>query len=273
VEYAAEHAHRRHLGLRIVHAYDAIPYLAPSPNLELEQEVAAKMRDSAQRLLDDTAAAVQSLYPDLTITSRLDTRPPTATLLEESDDAETLVMGLRGSGGFAGLRAGSTSLHVASHARSPVVAVPTPSDTDPQRHGVVVGVDGSTLSGAAVEWAFTTADALGEPLVAVHTWSEPSHPEPGYLPIYSEARHEEDGQLVLAESLAGWSEKYPDVDVEARLVQGHPVEVLAAASATARLVVVGSHGRGSVRGLVLGSVSHGVLHHAAAPVAVVRRAT
>lgn len=77
----------------------------------------------------------------------------------------------------------------------------------------------------------------------------------------------------MAESMAGWSEKYPDVPVEFRVVRDHPVRALVEAAGGARLLVVGSHGRGPMSGALLGSVSHGALHHATGPVAVVRHRT
>jgi nucleotide-binding universal stress UspA family protein len=77
--------------------------------------------------------------------------------------------------------------------------------------------------------------------------------------------------LALAESLAGWQDKFPDVVVERKVVLGHPVPTLITNAANARMLVVGCRGRGALSSLVLGSVSHGVLHHATAPVAVVHR--
>jgi nucleotide-binding universal stress UspA family protein len=71
--------------------------------------------------------------------------------------------------------------------------------------------------------------------------------------------------------MAGWQEKYPDVSVDHRVVYGHPVPALVAAASEARLLVVGSRGRGPLRSIVLGSVSHGALHRATGPVAVVHR--
>jgi nucleotide-binding universal stress UspA family protein len=79
-------------------------------------------------------------------------------------------------------------------------------------------------------------------------------------------------ELALAESLAGWSEKYPDVEVDRRVVLGQPVQTLVDAADGAQLLVVGSRGRGAVRSALLGSVSHGVAHLATCPVAVVHTA-
>ena len=80
----------------------------------------------------------------------------------------------------------------------------------------------------------------------------------------------ESGRLLLAESLAGWREKYPDVDVRELVLQEFPVESLIAQSAGAALMVVGSRGKGGFTGLLLGSVSQGVLRGAHCPLAVVR---
>ena len=88
----------------------------------------------------------------------------------------------------------------------------------------------------------------------------------GYDPVMA-ARDE---RLVLAESMAGWQEKFPEVEVHHRVTLGdHPVATLVRKSRDARLLVVGCRGRSAVRSVLLGSVSHGVLHHAKVPVAVV----
>jgi nucleotide-binding universal stress UspA family protein len=91
--------------------------------------------------------------------------------------------------------------------------------------------------------------------------------------VYDPVLVNDEEQLVMAESMAGWSEKFPDVAVEHRVVRDHPVHALVGAADNARLLVVGSRGRGSLRSLLLGSVSHGVLHHATSPVAVVHAHT
>ena len=139
------------------------------------------------------------------------------------------------------------------------------------RHGVVVGVDGSPRSAAALRFAFEAASVLDEPLVAVHAWTDPALSAPQVpLPlVYDPALVAHEERLVMAESMAGFAEDFPDVKVECRVVHDHAVHALTAAGALARLLVVGSRGRGAFGALFLGSVSHGVLHHARGPVAVV----
>lgn len=273
VEFAADLARRHHLRLRVVHAYEPSQYTV-RPTIGWEPQVEGVMRNAAQRVIDDTVEVLGMAYPDLDVSSRLEAGSPAAVLLDESEGAESVVVGSRGAGGFAGLLVGSTALHVASHAKCPVVAVPAPADDEKPRHGVVVGVDGSDLATSAIEYALREASSMGEPLRAVHTWTDPSQIGPGVmLPLVFDATlvHNEETR-VLAESMAGWAEKFPDVTIELKVVRGHPVKTLVTEAAGARLLVVGSHGRGAVRSLVLGSVGHGVLHHASGPVAVVHRA-
>jgi nucleotide-binding universal stress UspA family protein len=119
---------------------------------------------------------------------------------------------------------------------------------------VVVGVDGSAGSGAAVGFAFEEAARRGTGLTAVHAWGALEGAE----------------SRVLSESLAGWSQRYPEVAVRQELVRGRPAAALIEQSRSAQLVVTGARGRGSFAGLLLGSVSQAVLHHAECPVVVVR---
>jgi nucleotide-binding universal stress UspA family protein len=272
VHYAAELASRRHLRLLVLHAFESAE-LNVRATVGWTPDLEAVLRGSAERLTETTLKELATRYPDLDVTSRVDPGPTVAALLEESERAETLVLGSRGAGGFVGLAVGSTTLQVASHAHCPVVAVRAAVPGERPRHGVVVGVDGSELSEAAVEYGLRAASDVGESLVAVHVWNQPAQLGPGVmLPVvYDPALVEQEERLVLAESMAGWAEKYPDVSIEAKVLRGHPVHCLVQEAAHARLLVVGSRGRGSVRSLVLGSVSHGVLHHAAGPVAVVHR--
>ena len=270
IEYAARLANSRHLPLRLVHALEA-------PQYPLRQvightfEVEGSIRRSAQRLVEDTCEVLRAVYPTLDITAVLPTGWATETLVEESLHAHTVVVGSRGSGGFTDLVMGSTAMHVAAHAACPVVAVPDPPDGENPRRGIVVGVDGSATSESAIGYALERASDADEPLLALHSWYDPARSGAGrMMPLgYDPADMVQEERLALAESMAGWQEKHPDVAVNQRVIHGHPVPALVAAASAARLLVVGSRGRGALRSVVLGSVSYGVLHRATGPVAVV----
>jgi nucleotide-binding universal stress UspA family protein len=187
------------------------------------------------------------------------TRAP--LLIAASRRAALLVVGDHGLGGVTGLTA---------HAECPVVVVrgEQPSENDGP---VVVGIEGSQLSEAALAFAFRTADLREALLIVVHAWTDGAL-DAGLVPLLSWDDIETAEHPLLAEWLAGWSEKYPDVVVQRVVVRDRPAHALVeqATAYAARLVVVGSHGRGGAAALVLGSVSHAVLHHAPCPVAVVR---
>jgi nucleotide-binding universal stress UspA family protein len=271
VEYAAARAVQHHRPLRVVHAFEPSQYAVRS-TVGWTPDLHGVLRNSAQRLVDETVEVLAVVYPDLEVLARLEPGTAVEMLVEESEHADTVVVGSRGSGGFADLVIGSTTLHVASQARCPVVAVPAPPDDAEPRHGVVVGVDGSELSESAIEFALGVASDVNEPLVALHAWTDPARLGPGVmLPlVYDPALVADEEGLVLAESMAGWAEKYPDVRIENKVRRGHAVHALITEARHARLLVVGSRGRGSVRSMI-GSVSHGVLHHATGPVAVVHQ--
>lgn len=270
VEVAAELAGARHLPLRVVHVLEP-PLYAVRPVVGRVEDVELMLRKAAQRLIDETTEVLHLARPDLPVTTSLAHGSAVDVLVAESRTAELLVLGSRGAGPFADLLVGSTTLHVSSLAACPVVAVPTSADIEPERHGVVVGVDGSPVSTRAVEFAYRMASALGEQLVAIHSWTEPVRMGAGeVLPlVYETALVDREEQRVMSESLAGCGERWPDVPVERRVLREHPVRALVEAGREARLLVVGTRGRGPLRSLLLGSVSHGVLHHATGPVAVV----
>jgi nucleotide-binding universal stress UspA family protein len=227
------------------------------------------LREAAQHILAEATGRAYALDPDLDVSTELSEDTAAAALVAASDEAAAVVVGSRGLGGFHGLLVGSVSAQVATHARSPVVVVRSPATTTDR---IVVGVDGSPHSVAALGYAFEQADWRSSALVAVHAWSRPVSSEPGdILPlVYDATEVQAEESRVLAEAVAGWSERYPDVPVEQRVVRGHAASVLSDESREAQLLVVGSRGHGGFTGLLLGSVSHRVLHHARCPVAVVR---
>jgi nucleotide-binding universal stress UspA family protein len=272
VEYAADLAARRGVPLHVVHAFEPSQYdLRPMGGVR--PETTSVMRKGAERLMDQTVEVLAFAYPDLEVIARVEPGSAELKLIEESETAAIVVVGARGTGGFAALLVGSTTLHIATHAHCPVIAVPVPDEHAGPRHGIVVGVDGSELSEDAIGFAFEMAAETGQPLIALHAWSDPARTGVGMMMplVYDPELVSKEEEVVLAESMAGWTEKYPDVPVTHRVVNGHAVYSLVGAAADAQLLVVGSHGRGDFRSMLLGSVGHGVLHHAKVPVAIIRR--
>ncbi len=195
------------------------------------------------------------------------TGPVVDEVLKAAEFASILVIGSQGHGPAAEAFIGSVSQHVARHATCPVVVVREPRDSHSRR--IVVGIDGSRSSAAALEYACRRAESTGESVVAIHGW----HVRAPSTDVWSsEARNVEVGESerLLAESVAGVREDHPDVHVEQEVVLVNPERCLVDASAGASLVVVGSRGLGYFSGLLLGSVSQAVLHRATCPVVVVR---
>ena len=257
LRWAAERAVQRHLPLELVHALNVWPYDA--------RGLPAAPAEAPHDLVDAAVQRLLAEHSSLDVRTCVDSAPPAALLLGRAEGAESLVVGARGHGGFPGMHLGSVGSHVASHARCPVVVVREAPGT-----GIVVGVDASSSSEHAVAFAFEQAAASAEPLTAVHAWL-PFYAGLGDMPFYDDVRPVDDSQAaLLSEHLAGWREKYPDVRVHEQVCSAHPVAALLDASHGARLLVVGSHGRGGFAGMLLGSVSRSLLHHASCSVAVVR---
>ena len=222
-------------------------------------------------LLRVAADHVRALAPRLAVITRAERGAALDVLVDASRRAALVVVGARGHGAFRSAFLGSTSVGVAAHARCPVAVVRALPEVRPERPGVVVGVDGSEVSTEAVGVAFAEADERQLPLTVVHSWFMPYQGRSVVAFDSEELRRQiaEDERVVAAESIAGWSEKYPDVKVRQHVLHDHPVAALVDHSLGAELVVVGCRGRGGFGGMMLGSVSQGVLHHAHCPVIVV----
>lgn len=197
---------------------------------------------------------------------------PSTTLIERASDAELLVVGSRGRGGFAGLLLGSVGQQCVHHASGPVAVVPAtaplPADGD-----VVVGVDGSAASWAALHWATDEAARRGARLAVVHAWWTPYAVPPmgiGMAPLHREELLEESRRLLheMVDGTVERAERRPP-DVELLPIEAPAAQGLLDRSTGAGLLVVGGRGRGGFTGLLLGSVSQQCLHHAGCAVVVV----
>lgn len=257
MRWAADDAVRHGRPLRIVHAVGPpaweVAFLPPPTMME-------SLHQAGGEILEPSIAEVRARHRELRVTTVLTPEPPSAALRAQSEEAYEVVVGHRGRGGFASLLLGSVSLHTAGYASGPVVIVR--GDGHRRRQQVVVGIDLSEHSGAALRYAFDAAVVREAPLQVVYAWCPPEGPyaviEVGQL---AEAAVREAHAVVRP-----WRERYPGVSVTEKTPRDHPVRALVAASGEADLVVVAARGHGGIR---LGSVSHGLAHHARCPVAVV----
>jgi nucleotide-binding universal stress UspA family protein len=275
LDWAAREAVVGQRPLRIVHAF-----LWPAMNDLLGRLASgqpdAGPRRAAERILSVAADRARRVASTVDISTHMATDVPAAALIEASRDAGLVVVGQRGLGGFTGLLVGSVGVLAAAHAACPVIVV---RDSDPDEAGpaageVVVGVDGSELSSLAVGFAFSHAALHRLGVLAVHVYAFPAFipsGDPLTAAAYDVDDLRDEHARLLVEALAGYRDNYPDVPVRHKVVYGRPAAVLVAESAGAALTVVGSRGRGGFAGLLLGSTSQSVLHHATGPVAIVRQ--
>lgn len=234
---------------------------------ELDAAVTRQALVAADDHLAAAALRVVERSPDLDITTQSAVDRSAGGLVDLSSRADTIVLGRSGHGRVVGALLGSVAMQVVTHAQCPVVVVHESTDDPAKARGVVVGVDGSAVSELALDYAFEQASWRGVHLDVVHAWWTTV---PSGLTQGVKADHITRERLTLSESLVGWSEKFPDVEVRMSIPMGPVVLTLTEAAENAVLLVVGSRGRGGFRSLLLGSVSQGVLQHAACAVAVVR---
>jgi nucleotide-binding universal stress UspA family protein len=264
--WAAREAGRRGVGLRVVQAF-CWPQSHHVGGVGRGQQ--SVLRRMAEEQLSAAAAAAAEAAAGGSVETALVEGTPVAVLVAESRVAQLVVVGSRGLGGFSGLLLGSVAVGLAAHAAVPV-AVVRGSGADAAADGpVVVGVDGSPIGEAALAAAYEAAAARRVPLVAVHTWWDVLL-DPSFGPLVEWDVIEDEAHRVLGERLAGWAEKYPEVEVRRVVERDKPAHALLEQAAGAQLVVVGSRGRGGLAGMLLGSVSHSLLHHSPCPVLVVR---
>ncbi len=266
--WAAHEAAMRNVPLTVVHAVTTPT--ATWPPVPYPDSLAVRLEDEGKKAIMHAIKLAEEALPagrNVTINRELVYSSPALALINMSDEAEMIVVGTAGRGLLARGVLGSVSATVVRHAHRPVAVIHADGLPVAQDAPVLAGVDGSPASELAVEVAFDEASRRGVGLIALHAWSDVAITE---LPEADWSSLEAEAHRSLAENLAGWQERYPDVTVQRLVVRDQPARQLAEKSETAQLLVVGSHGRGGLTGVLLGSVSNAVLHSVRIPVIVAR---
>ena len=270
--WALDAARARSAGLHLVHAIaTSRGRLGPA-----EAEEDQRLREAGKRLLERQVGDLTAAAPDVAVTSRLVEAPAYEALLQETAGALLLALGARGTSYLPQLPIGSVPVHLTALAPCPVVVVragagdPAPADARAgaaARARVVVGLDVDPSTDPAFAFAVQEAELRGATLVVVRAVSDGAtrgeQPTAAYL-----AETEQRERQRLAQWLAPWRDK--DLEIRPALVRAHPVQALLHESAGAALLVVGSHGGGVAKGILLGSVSQALMRSAQCPLAVVR---
>ncbi|KOU71122.1 stress-inducible protein [Streptomyces sp. MMG1533] len=283
VEWAAREAKRRSLPLKLVHVREAV-----SEPMALASLLGAPPAEGWESLPRQAAEELRLRHPGLDVTVEQVFGQPAEVLTEAAKDAELLVLGSRGMSGLGGFLVGSVGQAVLAHAEQPVVlvrageraadgpakvpsAIPSAIPSAAATSGpVVLGLDTDSPDDTLLAFAFEAAARRVTPLRVVHAWNLPPYFAYG-LPADPElnALLGKEDAVALGELLHRWKEKYPAVEVLEESRSGSPAIQLVDASRGASLVVVGRRIRRGTLGPHIGPVTHAVLHHATAPVAVV----
>ncbi|MFF9060495.1 universal stress protein [Streptomyces sp. NPDC014882] len=280
VEWAAREAKLRGLPLRIVHVWQPVPEpMAQAPLLGAETQA-----HWTERIPREAAAGVGLRHPGVEVTGEQLSGPAGDVLAEAANSAELLVLGSRGLSGIGGFMIGSVGLSAVAHTERPVVLVRAlegaadehepdpagiPSAATPFRP-VVLGLDTDHPDETLIGFAFEAARLRDTSLRVVHGWNPP--PYHAYGRPADPARHEAlslSAAGALSEALRPWRHKFPDVGVVEVSRRGSAAVHVVDAARAASLVVVGRRIRRSPFGAHIGHVTHAVLHHSTAPVAVV----
>jgi nucleotide-binding universal stress UspA family protein len=270
VRWATREAAERSRPLTLVHAHAWLGddvWLGPGWGLSPEEE--ARAHEIA--FLVPAAEAARETDATVDVSAEMADGSAADVLLSRSRGAAMIVVGRRGHGGFAGLLLGSTAGQVVTYASCPVAVIPEHEpDPAPDSPGVVLGVDGSRGCQAAIGFAFEAADLRRLPLTAVRAWTtvndDPALVQ-SFVPLDEDLLAEQ--RRVVREALAGWAEKYPDVEVRTVVRHGTPARAVLGVGGDAAMIVVGSRGSGGFIRLLLGSVAETVARHATCLVVVV----
>ncbi len=279
MQWAVREATMRNVPLTLVYAATPVPgdsLVLKWTGDSVPAEFLAALGATSEQALADAVKLVEDMTDDRSrplINNEVFSGSPVYALVELSTKADMVVVGSRGHGTLERVLLGSVSTGLVHHAHCPVAVIR--NEAAPVEGCVLVGVDGSPASELATAIAFDEASWRGAELVALHAWTDTEVPNLSSrdwtgTTRTSWTRLQSAAEETLAERLAGWRERYPDVIVHREVVVNHAAQHLVERSESAQLVVVGSHGRGGFAGMLLGSVSTAVVHAVRTPVIVAR---
>ncbi|MCX4977479.1 universal stress protein [Streptomyces sp. NBC_00620] len=279
-EWAAREAKLRGLPLKLVHVWEPVPEpMAQAPLLGAETQ-----QHWSERIPRESAEGLRLRHPGVEITAEQFSGRPADVLTSQAKDAALLVLGSRGMSGIGGFLVGSVGQGVLAHAERPVVLVRAgeqaadehladpagiASAAGPYRP-VVLGLATDDPDPSLVEFAFDAADRRATSLRVVHGWNPPPYYAYGLaadIELHDQLSRQE--ATTLSDVLRPWRQKFPSVEVVEEPRYGTAANHLVDASREASLVVVGRRIRRNPLGSHIGPVTHAVLHHSTAPVAVV----
>ncbi|MEW2609958.1 universal stress protein [Streptomyces sp. NPDC047880] len=282
-EWAAREATLRGLSVRLVHVWEPVPEpTAQAPMLGTET-----LKHWSERIPRDAAEGLRARHPGVEVTAVQLTGVPARELVDAARDAELVVLGSRGLSGIAGFLVGSVGQAVIARTEVPVVVVRSGEQAadehamDPagipsaatRFRPVLLGLDTRSPDDTVIAFAFEEAARRGTSLRVLHAWTPPPYNIYGlsdHVSVYDELAGENAAELT--EALRPWRDKHPAVELIEASRAGSAADQIVSSSRYASLVVVGRRIRRSRFGAHIGPVTHAVLHHAVAPVAVVAHA-
>jgi nucleotide-binding universal stress UspA family protein len=253
------------------HAERAVTWAAEQASLEHRRLVVVTATEhQAGRVNADAVRRAEGIAPDVEVVGLTVGGDPRISLVELSQHAHLVVLGSRGRGALRSLLLGSVAATVCRLSFCPVVVCRPLTEEHPGK-GVLVGITNNEDAREVLEFAFEQASLRGQRLAVVHCVWDAAEAVADLRPPHRRAAHIEDDDVrrLLAEALAGFEEKYPDVAVSTLVMHGLVDEVLGGRSAGWDLVVVGRHPVYTVGRLITGSISTAVLERAHTTVAVV----
>lgn len=272
--WAAEEANRRGASIHLIHAYwNALA----GPNSAAWTDPA---EGHATAVLSQAESALRKAFPTLAVTTALLHQHPVAALAELAPDAEMIVLGAHGLSAHSAnmeFLLGSIASRAVSHLPGVVIIV-RDGDLAPNHSGsVLVGVDGSPTSDAALGFAFEEAALWQVGLTAIRVWDDSAYRASPWSHgmIATDEHIEAEERVLLDQQLSSWRLKFPDVFVTPTVLHGRPATaILDRVSSNDQLrspsmIVVGSRGHSGLAGRLAGSTSNSLITQASCPVAVV----